>query len=652
MINQNAQNDLPGFLFQQGVNYRAYEFFGCHFDGLNGRAVFRVWAPNARKISVVGDWNEWMEDAHPMRKISSGGIWEAAVDGVSGRQKYKYSILGPDNQTRLKADPFAFCAETDGKTASMVCDIGGYAWRDEEWMKARRQRASNDQAINIYEIHAGSWRKHPDGRPYSYAELAEELVPYLSEMGYTHLELLPVMEHSLLRSWGYRISGFYAASSRYGAPSELMLLVDRCHEAGIGVILDWAPGSFPNDEYGLILFDGTQLYESPGINRGEQREWGASRFDYGRPEVQSFLISSAVYWLEIYHTDGLRLSGVSSMLWLDYGKKQGDWAPNMYGGNENLDAIAFLQKLNAEVVANKPGVIMIAEESTSWPMVTKPAHEGGLGFHFTWNSKWTNDILEYISVDPIYRKMAHDKITSSFYFAFNEYYILSVSHDRLTRGARSLIDKMPGEYDLKFAGVRAFLGFMMAHPGKKLHFMGSEIGQFSEWAYDSAVEWQLLDFPAHSRLQAYVKALNKFYLETPALWENDHGWDGFQWISADDSVQNIIVFLRLGKRGDALAVLQNFAPVTREDYRFGVPEEGDYEEAFNSDAAAFGGWGHENGTLSAEGAPMHGFPYSIKVTVPPLSTVFFRLRRAGVQSETADRAGSDDGGMTIGHDGV
>ena len=626
MIFENAQNDLPGYLFQQGVNFHAYEFFGCHFDKVNGRAVFRVWAPHAREVSVAGDWNDWAENADPMRKISESGIWETAVGKAQPSDKYKYSILGQDEKRRLKADPFAFYAETEGAAASIVCDINDYQWRDEAWMRERSRRGAYDKPLNIYEIHAGSWRRPSDGQTPTYAELTDEIVPYLCEMGYTHLELLPVMEHPSGRSWGYQTSGFFAATSRYGASVELMGLIDSCHEAGIGVILDWAPARFPNEEAGLALFDGTQLFEAQGLRTGERREWGTSLFDYGRNEVQSFLISSAVFWIEVYHADGLRVDGVSPMLWLDYDKKPGDWSPNAYGGSENLDAIAFLQKLNNTVAAENPGVIMIAEETTSWPMVTKAVHEGGLGFRYTWNTGWTNDILEYISVDPIYRRMVHDKISSSFYFAFNENFILSVSHDRVAHGNRSLIDKMPGEYEWKFAGVRAFLGFMTAHPGKKHHFMGSEIGQFNEWDYNAEVEWDLLGFPAHKQLQDYNKALNRFYLRTPALWENDASWDGFQWISADDSVQNILVFIREDKNKNALIVLQNFAPVKREDYRFGVPEEGAYEEAFNSDLTEFGGWGCENPVLQSDGTPMHGFSYSLRVTVPPLATVFFRRK--------------------------
>jgi 1,4-alpha-glucan branching enzyme len=622
-------NDLPVYLFHQGTNFRAYEFLGCHFDADSGRAVFRTWAPNAQAVNVVGDFNQWREDAHPMRRLSEDGIWELSLPDVSQWQRYKFSVTGRDGQRRLKADPFAFHAETDQKTASIVYDIEGYQWRDKAWQASRHERILYDQPVNIYEAHLGSWRRQPDGQLLSYERIADQLIPYLLDMGYTHLELMPVMEHPYGKSWGYQVCGYYAATSRYGEPHALMGLIDRCHEAGIGVILDWVPAHFPKDSHGLVAFDGEPLYECHGADRMEHREWGTRCFDYGRTEVQSFLISNAVFWLEMYHADGLRVDAVSSMLYLDYGKQKGEWTPNTYGKNENLDAVAFLKKLNKTVFGLFPYVMMVAEESTAWPLVTKPIQDGGLGFNFKWNMGWMNDMLEYVSVDPIYRKKIHEKITFSFYYAFSENYILPVSHDEVVHGKKSLLDKMPGDYETKFAGMRAFLGYAMTHPGKKLSFMGTEFGQFKEWDEETQLDWFLLDYPLHRQLRDYVRALNAFYLRTPALWEVDYSWEGFRWISDNDREQNIIVFMRIDRRGEALVVLQNFAPVTRDNYCFGVPEPGRYEEVLNSDQPEYGGWGHSNGPLEAEEDPMHGYPYRLRVTVPPLATVCFKKLTVG-----------------------
>ena len=622
-----ARNELPIYLFHQGTNFRAHDFFGCHFDQVTEQAAFRVWAPNALEVSVVGDWNDWAQQAHPMTRISDAGVWEVSIEGVQMWQRYKFSILGPDHVRRLKADPFAFHAETEGSTASIVCDIADYEWGDGDWMRNRRGKSPYDAPINVYELHVGSWQRHPDGRPLSYMELAEKLVPYIVKMGYTHIQLMPVMEHPLGGSLGYHITGYFAPTSRYGAPHELMTLIDRCHQAGIGVILDWVPAHFPKDEHGLVDFDGASVFGARDPLHMEQREWGTRRFDFGRSEVQAFLISSAVHWLETYHADGLRIDDLSSMIYLDYGKNHGDWIPNTYGGNENLDAIAFIRKLTRAISDICPGALMIAEEATSWPQVTIPAHEGGLGFHFKWNAGWRSDIMYYMSVEPAYRHMVHDKVTFSFYYAFNEKHILSIPHDEVIYGRRSLMEKMQGEYVWKFAGVRAFIGYMMAHPGKKHNFMGYEIGQFNEWDFESSIEWDLLDYPAHAQLQDYVLAINRFYLDTPALWEGDANWEGFEWICADDDSQNIVIFLRKDKKGDSLVVVQNFSATHRENYRFGVAEEGVYEEAFSSDKPAFGGWGHTNEPRTAAHVPMHGFPFSIEVTVPPLSTVFFKRVR-------------------------
>jgi len=628
----NIPNDLPVYLFHQGTNYHAQDFFGCHFDAELKQAIFRAWAPRALEISIVGDFNAWNDKSHPMERLSEAGVWELRIPQVELWQRYKFSILGADGRRRLKSDPYAFHTETDGNTASIIYELEGYEWQDAGWMAQRQHTNLLDKPMNIYEVHLGSWRRYPDGNCLTYLQLADELVPYLSEMGYTHLELLPVMEHPFGRSWGYQVCGYFAATSRYGHPKELMALIDRCHQAGIGVILDWVPAHFPKDAHGLVEFDGAPLYEAQGPYRMEQREWGTRHFDYGRTEVQSFLISNALFWLQCYHADGLRVDAVSSMLYHSYGKKPGEWVPNSYGGSENLDAVAFLQKLNKAVAESCPGTMMIAEEATAWPLMTKPAMEGGLGFTFKWNMGWMNDMLDYVIVDPIYRRMLHEKITFSFYYAFSENFILPISHDEVVYGKRSLLDKMPGDYFWKFAGARAFLGYMITHPGKKLNFMGSEIGQFKEWDHEDAVEWFLLQYPAHQNFHAYVKALNSFYLQQPALWEIDFSWEGFQWVSADDRDQNIVVFMRLDKRRNYLIVVQNFAPVTREGYAFGVPDKGIYEEIFNSDAEAFGGLGFSNSPTQSEEHSMHGFPHRLTVTVPPMSTLCLRLKTVSRRS--------------------
>ncbi|MCL2827226.1 MAG: 1,4-alpha-glucan branching protein GlgB [Oscillospiraceae bacterium] len=616
-------NDLPVYLFHQGTNYRSYDFLGCQFDAENNSATFRVWAPGAKAIHLVGDFNDWRDDACPMRRLSDDGIWEAVLTDIQPGQRYKYRITTGTGETLLKSDPFAFSAETDEQTASIVCDLSGYQWGDHAWQAARGD--VYDKPVNIYELHLGSWMRAEDGGVLNYVQIAERLIPYVKEMHYTHVELMPVMEHPYSGSWGYQVCGFFAPTSRHGSPFDLMRLIDLCHQAGIGVILDWVPAHFPKDAHGLYEFDGTPLYECHGIDRMEHPEWGTRCFDFGRAEVQSFLVSNAMFWHELYHIDGLRVDAVSSMLYLNYGRKAGQWLPNTYGGNENLDAVAFLKKLNQAVFRSFPHSLMIAEESTAWPLVTRPAHDGGLGFNYKWNMGWMNDMLEYVSVDPIYRKDIHNKITFSFYYAFSENFILPISHDEVVHGKRSLIDKMPGEYEMKFAGLRAFLGYMMTHPGKKLTFMGTEFGQFKEWDYKSALDWFLLDYPMHSKLKTYVQTLNAFYLRTPALWEIDFSWDGFSWICDGDNEQNIIVFTRTDRRGERIIVLSNFAPVTRYDYRIGIPEPGEYEEVLNSDLSEYGGSGVRNERLHTEEIHMHGLQQSLNLTVPPLATICLRI---------------------------
>ena len=626
MSNQRQQNDLPAYLFHQGTNYRSYEFLGCHFDAASGAAVFRVWAPGARSVHLVGDFNGWDAGAAPMSRITDGGIWEISPGGVQKWHRYKYAVTSASGHHFMKADPFAFHAETEGKTASIVYDMNGYEWGDAEWRSNVCRSTACERPMNIYEVHLGSWMKPDIGGFLSYIQIAEKLIPYIKEMNYTHIELLPVMEHPFGGSWGYQITGFYAATSRFGTPHDLMRFIDMFHREGIGVILDWVPSHFPKDAHGLIEFDGAPLFECHGSDRIEHKEWGTRCFDYGRTEVQSFLVSNAIFWLDVYHADGLRVDAVSSMLYLDYGRKPGQWTPNTNGGNENLDAIAFIRKLNSTVAELCPGAMMIAEESTAWPLVSKPIGDGGLGFSFKWNMGWMNDMLSYVGVDPFFRKEIHSKITFSLMYAFSENFILPLSHDEVVHGKKSLLDKMPGSYEEKFAGLRVFLGYMMTHPGKKLTFMGAEFGQFREWGSETALDWLLLGYPMHSGLRRYVSELGAFYLATPALWEVDYSWEGFKWISANDRTQNTIAFLRRGKDNEYLVVLINFSPVRRVDYRIGVPEKGLYEEVFNSDGERYGGWGHSNPEVSTDDISIHGFEQSISLTAPPLAAICLRRR--------------------------
>ena len=624
MIDDQINSELPAYLFHQGTNYRSYEFLGCHYDSASGAAVFRTWAPGAKAVHLIGDFNGWDETASPMQRISDGGIWEMTVEGLSSGQRYKYAISSGKDKKILKADPYAFYSETENKTASIIYDLGGYKWTDEIWQRAMQEKSHYDSPMNIYEVHLGSWMRAEDSHPFSYDQIAERLIPYVKEMNYTHIELMPVMEHPFGGSWGYQICGFYAPTSRYGEPRGFMKFVDLCHNAGIGVILDWVPSHFPKDEHGLYEYDGGPLYEAQGADRMEHSEWGTRCFDYGRTEVQSFLVSNAIFWFEVYHADGLRVDAVSSMLYLDYGRNPGEWTPNTHGGNENLDAIAFLKKLNKTVFEFFPHVMMIAEESTAWPLVSKPIHDGGLGFNFKWNMGWMNDMLKYVGFDPVYRKDIHDKITFSFFYAFSENFILPLSHDEVVHGKKSLLDKMPGEYDIKFAGLRVFLGYMMTHPGKKLTFMGAEFGQFREWDTDSGLDWLLLDYPMHSNLKHFVRELGAFYLATPALWEIDYSWEGFKWICDSDRDRNIISFMRMDKKGECIVVVINFAPVTRLDYRIGVPDAGVYSEIFNSDLPEYGGWGNTNADIETDDIEMHGHSQSASITVPPLAMVCLR----------------------------
>ena len=620
------ENDMASYFFHQGTNYTAYDYLGFHIE--NAIAIFRVWAPNAEQVFLVGDFNGW-QNYHPMEKITEGGVWEITLpkDTVSDGDCYKYKIVSSGREL-LKSDPYGYSAELPPNTATRINSIDDYRWRDSGWMRYRqsKQGKMHTEPMNVYEIHLGSWKRHADGSYYSYAELASELAPYVKQMGYTHIELLPVMEHPFDGSWGYQICSYYAPTARFGTPKDFMAFVDSMHEAGVGVILDWVPAHFPKDEHGLYEFDGQPLYEYQGYDRMEHAGWGTRRFDVGRNEVQCFLVSNADFWFRNYHVDGLRVDAVASMLYLDYDKKPGEWIPNVYGDHRCLEAIAFFKKLNSYIKKEFPDVLMIAEESTAWANLTGFEHDG-LGFDMKWNMGWMNDTLSYAALDPIYRKYHHEKLTFSLTYAFSEKYLLPISHDEVVHGKKSFLDKMSGDYWQKFASARAFLGYMMTHPGKKLLFMGSEIGQFKEWDHNGSVEWFLLNYEAHAKLQYYVAELNHFYLQTPALWEIDHSWEGYQWIDPDDRSQSIISFRRIDEKGREVIVLINFTPVAREDFLLGVPSAGIYEEVFNSDREEFGGSGVVNlGDLNSTAEACHYFENALTLRVPPLGMLILKCK--------------------------
>ncbi|HAS92175.1 MAG TPA: 1,4-alpha-glucan branching protein GlgB [Sedimentibacter sp.] len=616
------KNDLPIYLFHQGTNYYSYNFLGSHIIENIG-TVFRVWAPNAKNVHITGNFCNWQKSAeYEMKKISDSGIWELFAPGIKEGELYKYIITAADNTIIYKADPYAFSSQTKTETASIVYNINKYKWNDTNWFEYKKRINLYEIPINIYEVNLPSWKRKENGDFYTYREMAPLLINHVKKHYYTHIELMPIMEYPFDGSWGYQVSGYYSPTRRLGEPDDLKYFIDQCHQNGIGVILDWVPAHFPKDEHGLYKFDGDFLYEYKDSEKREIKGWGTHKFDFGRTEVQSFLISNAVFWLDVYHADGLRVDAVSSMLYLDYDKKEGEWTPNIYGGNENLEAISFLKKLNESVFKNYPNTMMVAEESTAWPMVTKPTYLGGLGFNFKWNMGWMNDMIEYMETDPFFRKYKHKNITFSLHYAFSENYILPLSHDEVVHGKKSILNKMPGPYEEKFANVRVLLGYMMAHPGKKLNFMGYEIGQFTEWDYNKEIEWFMIEYEYHGKLNTYIKNLNEFYLKRSELWEVDYSWSGFKWISNDDYEQNIISFKRINKNGDELIAVVNFSPTERHNYIIGV-DEGIYTEVFNSNDEEFGGTGtgNKDRLISSQGS-VHGYNSFVSLTLPPLSIIF------------------------------
>ncbi len=621
------------YLFSEGQHWRLYDKFGAHLRKVDGESgvYFAVWAPNAQRVSVVGDFNGWDGRVHPMRKLLGSGVWELFVPAVAEGAHYKFEIRTHSGALLLKSDPFAFFNQHGRSTSSLVYDLERYQWSDQAWMESRPKRDLPKSALSIYEVHLGSWRRRSDegNRHLSYLELTETLIPYVVDMGYTHIELMPIAEHPFEGSWGYQVTNYYAPTSRFGSPDELRHFIDACHRAGIGVIVDWVPAHFPKDAHGLAEFDGTDLHEHMDPRQGEHQDWGTLIFNFGRNEVRNFLIANALFWLDQYHIDGLRVDAVASMLYLDYSRKAGQWIPNVYGGRENLEAIYFLKRFNEVCYEKFPGIMTIAEESTAWPSVSRPTHLGGLGFGFKWNMGWMHDFLEYMSLDPIYRRFHHGNITFSLIYAFQEQFVLVLSHDEVVHGKRSLLSKMPGDEWQQFANLRMFYAWMYGHPGKKLLFMGQEFGQWHEWNHDQALDWHLLQEPRHDGLRRLVQHLNHTYKAEAALWDQDDSYDGYEWIDFHDADNSVVAFMRKSRGGDVIAFVVNATPIVRYDYRLGIPKSGYYREIINTDGETYGGGNVGNfGGKQSEEVPWMGREHSILINLPPLATVAFKWEAA------------------------
>ena len=634
MANDNTWaniSDFQTYLFNNGDNFKSYEMLGAHKLTVDGKKGWRfaVWAPNAKSVHLAGDFNGWSSTDRALTKIGDTGIWYGFYTDINEGELYKYAVEAPDGTVYFRADPYAFEAELRPGTASRTKELAPYKWADKRWMNKRQKTNNLTKPINIYEIHAGSWRLHPDGSFYTYQELADELVPYLKEMGYNYIELMPVTEYPFDGSWGYQVTGYFAATSRYGTAEQLKYLVNLCHKEEIGVIMDWVPAHFPRDEQGLRMYDGTPTYEYADPRMGEHKDWGTMVFDYSRFEVISFLTSSAYFWASEYHIDGLRVDAVSSMLYRDYSRNDGEWIPNKYGGNGNLEAVDLFRKINRIMGTEYPNFMMIAEESTAWPLVTAPPENDGLGFNFKWNMGWMNDTLRYVSMDPFFRKDNHGLLTFIMMYAYSENFILPLSHDEVVHGKRSLIDKMYGPYEEKFAAYKTLLGYFMSMVGKKLMFMGGEIGQFLEWRYDDQLEWQLLEQENHKKLHRFVKDLNHFYLDNPSFWINDTSWDGFRWINESDNENSVISYMRRGKtKDDFVIVVGNFTPVERPIYKIGVPSAGEYEVVLHPNSVKYGGTRKKAGkTYKAKAQQFSDMSHTIVVEVDPNSVMFIKKKK-------------------------